>query len=345
MAGKPVWLDSGSAKLLAEHQKLCVHSIMSAGVGASSVEFGAGPSASVDVVVSAVEQGLEVMRRIRECIDGLQAAGRGTDVRTMIALLLVELGGFDCAVLWRVDDSLLTPFSAAFTPETVPSTRELDWLVSNPPRLEQVGLEPKALGDVDRGAAGSLGSGGPLEPLLGPLSYAVAAVKRGANPTFVLQAIYRGRRRMSDVDRDLVLAFAELTATLITEPGVSELLNRCRGWAGAAPRELTTDHPPRLQAVPADGRIEDAPTPVPLPAEPAETSTAAALNGLTRREHEVLTHALTGATYVEIADRLFVTTATVHTHMRSILRKLSVHSRVQLMARYGMARSHDQAAG
>ena len=297
-------------------------------MGVSSVDFGFGESASVDAVVNAVEQGLEIIHAVRACIKTLQASGSGADVRTTIALLLVELGGYDCALLWRVDGSLLTLLSAAFAEDAAPLADELGRLAANPPRLEEFGLEAVALRGADRAATGSFGSGGPLEPILGSLSYAVAAVRRGSNPTFAVQAICRGRRT-NEVDRDLVLAFAELTAALITDPGGTELLNRCREWAGAASGVLADDHPLGLATVLAD--------------EPTDDADPAAFEALTPREREVLAHALTGGSYVEIADRLFVSLATIHTHMQSILRKLNLHSRVQLIARYGTAESRAHA--
>lgn len=314
-----------------------------ADVAVSSVDFGAEQSASADVVLTSIERGLEVMRAMRACIKSLQASGSGTDLTTTIALLLVELGGYDCALLWRVDNSVLTPVAAAFAHGAAPAPGELGRLSSHPPRLEEVGLEDNALGGLDRAAASSLGSGGPLEAILGSLSYALAAVRCGAGPPFVLQAICRNRCT-NEADRALVLAFAELTAALITEPGATELLNRCRGWAGPASPRHAHDHAAVLHAVLADEPIAKA-TPSGGPAdEVAEAPTPAELETLTPREREVLAHALTGASYVEIADRLFVSLATLHTHMQSILRKLGLHSRVQLVARYATPESRDQAA-
>jgi len=58
----------------------------------------------------------------------------------------------------------------------------------------------------------------------------------------------------------------------------------------------------------------------------AEPST---LDCLTSREREVLTHIAQGLSNTEIADRLFVSEATVKTHVGRVLAKLSLRDRVQ----------------
>ena len=54
--------------------------------------------------------------------------------------------------------------------------------------------------------------------------------------------------------------------------------------------------------------------------------------GLTRRETEVLALLVEGSRNAEIAARLFLSERTVHHHVSSILKKLSVRSRGQAVA-------------
>jgi DNA-binding CsgD family transcriptional regulator len=164
--------------------------------------------------------------------------------------------------------------------------------------------------------------------VLGPLSYALAAVKSASNPTFVLQAICR-ERRVDQADRDLLLVFAQLSAALINEPGASELLNRCRGRAGSAPSKARA----RQRAA---ARSSGSSEPADRGCSPPE------LERLTVRQRDVLAHALTGATYAAIADRLGLNVARIKSHMQAILRKLDLHSRAQLIARYATVISRDQ---
>ncbi len=50
---------------------------------------------------------------------------------------------------------------------------------------------------------------------------------------------------------------------------------------------------------------------------------------LTKREREILTMVITGSKYEEIADRLFISTNTVRTHIHNIYRKINVPNRIQ----------------
>ncbi|HWS38388.1 MAG TPA: response regulator transcription factor [Actinoplanes sp.] len=60
--------------------------------------------------------------------------------------------------------------------------------------------------------------------------------------------------------------------------------------------------------------------------QPAPPSTA--LNALTDREREVLTHVATGMSNAEIARELFIAEQTIKTHVSRILHKLSLRDRV-----------------
>ena len=260
---------------------------------------------AADMVVSAVEQGLDVMRSALAQVKAGAGPMSGADFRETIALVLAESGGYDCAVLWRVDGLVLVPASVAFAPRIKPSVRELERLVSDPPQLHEYGLEAALVSDAEVAATGSLGSGGPMERVLGPLSYAIAAVKSGSYPAFLLQAIYC-ERRAGQFDLDLLMSVAQLVAALDVEPEAAERRSQGRGQAGANTQDTL----------------------------------AARLSMITSREREVLDHALTGATYSTIADALFISVATVHSHMQSIRRKLGVHSRAELIAQYGR-RDHD----
>lgn len=55
---------------------------------------------------------------------------------------------------------------------------------------------------------------------------------------------------------------------------------------------------------------------------------------LSAREEEILNLLVTGKRYKEIADALFISPATVHTHLHHIYEKLQVRSRSEAMAKY-----------
>jgi DNA-binding NarL/FixJ family response regulator len=53
---------------------------------------------------------------------------------------------------------------------------------------------------------------------------------------------------------------------------------------------------------------------------------------LTAREVEVLRHLAEGLSTREIADTLYISVATVRTHIQNVLQKLDVHSQAQAVA-------------
>lgn len=55
--------------------------------------------------------------------------------------------------------------------------------------------------------------------------------------------------------------------------------------------------------------------------------------GLSRREYEVLTHIAAGLSNQEIADKLFVSTSTVKTHVSNVLAKLDASRRTEATAK------------
>jgi two-component system response regulator NreC len=56
-----------------------------------------------------------------------------------------------------------------------------------------------------------------------------------------------------------------------------------------------------------------------------------ALNGLTPREQEVLTHLAEGGTNAEIGEKLHISPKTVARHRENIMHKLNLHSRTELV--------------
>ena len=146
----------------------------------NSVDFQRHKLAGAEKALTAVEQALEVMRSVLADVRGGARNGSGPDVRETIAPVLVDQVGYDSAAVWHVVGSMLVPVSVAFGPRTRPSLSEFDRLLLNPPLLEGCPLETALVSDADLAASGRLGSGGPMEAVLGPLSYAVAAVRAAA---------------------------------------------------------------------------------------------------------------------------------------------------------------------
>lgn len=58
-------------------------------------------------------------------------------------------------------------------------------------------------------------------------------------------------------------------------------------------------------------------------------------SNLTEREREILQLLIKGNSYKEIASTLFISVETLNSHIKNIYRKLNVHSRSELAAKYG----------
>ena len=56
---------------------------------------------------------------------------------------------------------------------------------------------------------------------------------------------------------------------------------------------------------------------------------------LTAREEDILQTLVKGLSYKEIAGKAFISIETLNSHIKNIYRKLNVHSRGELAAKYG----------
>jgi DNA-binding NarL/FixJ family response regulator len=60
-------------------------------------------------------------------------------------------------------------------------------------------------------------------------------------------------------------------------------------------------------------------------------------SNLTEREKEILQLLIKGNSYKELAGRIFISVETLNSHIKNIYRKLNVHSRSELAAKFGAA--------
>jgi DNA-binding CsgD family transcriptional regulator len=172
-----------------------------------------------------------------------------------------------------------------------------------------------------------------LAPLPGTRSYVAAPVICEARAVTLVHADHGPHgRAVTESERRALWAFAE---------GLGYALERC------VLEERLRRHSNRVLALvrSTEASVEELVNPaVALPEAGVEEliprSRAATmpererLEMLTRREREVLAMLAEGETNARIAKRLVVSEDTVKTHVKHILRKLSVHNRSQAVSRY-----------
>jgi len=277
-----------------------------------------------------------IARIIRRSIMRLEASRDAEELSRMMPVPLVELGHFDRVLYWRTDGQALVPVSAAFADGLHPSRYVHHDAFGDPVFFESCGVEATALQGGHQASVSRPRSDGPLSPLLGATSYAVAVVTRGADAVGLLQAAHRARDADS-LDRELLWAFTEICGEMMQRHAVTRHLNHQNEMIRALLRSVTdADNGPLA--------LEPAHADVPAPGDNAGDQEAAeVLASLTPREREVFQLLLRGAPNLEIARELVITDATVKSHVQSILHKLGVINRSQAIARYNAAVSGEVA--
>lgn len=141
-------------------------------------------------------------------------------------------------------------------------------------------------------------------------------------------------RPADDLDRDLLAAFARAFGQIYERTALQERLERQRRALVAA-LEAESAAAEQLGGagfgLPGTGTAdEDAEPPMVGP-----SGVNAAIDALlTPREHEVLELILAGASNSAIAERLVITTGTVKSHVKRVLRKLGAANRSEAISRY-----------
>lgn len=96
-----------------------------------------------------------------------------------------------------------------------------------------------------------------------------------------------------------------------------------------------------IEKVAADGLYYSAEITATLLSQNTNKSTSITVSQLTKREKEVLSYISQGNTNPEIARKLFLSTDTIKTHRKNMMRKLNVNNTAGLV-KYALSRNPDQ---
>lgn len=169
-----------------------------------------------------------------------------------------------------------------------------------------------------------------LKRLVKPESYVVAPIIARSSVVGFIHADNRpDGDPVDEFDREVLAMFATGFSMALEALFYREQLAEIRASADAA-----DSAPSRIfgDAEEPTGRPPDGSTP--RSRHLLLRSTGGALDQLTRRELEVLTHMADGETNQRIAAALFVSEATVKAHVKNILRKLGAANRAAAVSRY-----------
>jgi DNA-binding CsgD family transcriptional regulator len=182
--------------------------------------------------------------------------------------------------------------------------------------------------------AGAAGARSPMSAVFSA-SHVVVPVPVSTGTLGLLHADHHPTDRPADdLDRDLLSAFARAFGQIYERTALQERLERQRRALVAA-LEAETAAADQLGgagfALPG-AEIDDGTSEAPLPGPPGGNAAIDAL--LTPREREVLELILAGASNGAIAERLVITTGTVKSHVKRVLRKIGAANRSEAISRY-----------
>lgn len=253
--------------------------------------------------------------------------------------------GFDRTMLSLVDGFVWTPRSAyvdgdpEWAEEIVMSGRSHpQQLVSSLPEFELMGRRNGIL--VSDAQNNSKVNKHIVEPSLSRSYVATALKSKGQVLGFLHCDQFFHHRDTNEFDRDLLNLFAE---------GFSYVLDRALLLERADSIRVEIEESTKQISAAADGFIGGNSTYItkshtpsrPPSTAPAQQSPSFDVYRLTRREADVLQLMVDGKSNGHIADSMAISTGTVKTHVKHILRKLGVSNRAEAIACWFNSRNHE----
>lgn len=280
--------------------------------------------------LEALEAGLVRLRRLHD---------PDTLLREVCAAV-VDACGFERVMLSRVEGSTWRPWRSFAVGQRDSETQFRNWLAKVPEiPLERMLLEAEMVRQRDAALIADVHSDPRVSPLLRQVavqkSYVAAPLMPEGRVVGFLHADYRDTA-VTPLDRDVLAVFARAFDQIFERAVLLQRLQQQRDQMRATIESVSG----MLDGL-ASSEIElvrsgsASAWSAPRSSRPGPASSGSRLaEVLTKRELEVLTLLSTGATNDRIAERLVISTDTVKSHVKHILRKLRAENRAEAIAQY-----------
>ena len=285
----------------------------------------------------------ERLHRLEALDAGLTRLRRVHDPDTLLREVcpaVVESCGFERVMLSRVEGSTWRPWRSFAVGQRESELHFRDWLAGIPEiPLERMLLEAEMVRRRDAAIVSDASTDPRVSPLLreasGQVSYVAAPLMPEGRVVGFLHADYR-QARVSSLDRDVLAAFARAFDQVFERAVLLQRLQQQRDQMRAT-IESVSGMLDDLASAEIDLVKSEPSSAFGAPRSPRPSSGRSASwleELLTKRELEVLSLMSTGATNDRIAERLVISSDTVKSHVKHILRKLRAENRAEAIAQY-----------
>lgn len=284
----------------------------------------------------------ERLRRLEQLEAGVGRLRGQHDPDVLLATVcqaVTECCGFERVMLSRVEGSMWKPWKSYAVERQDAELQFRDWMAKVPEiPLDHLLLESEMVRRREAAIVTNAATDPRVSPNLraasGHRSYVAAPLMPEGRVVGFLHADYRDLA-VTPLDRDMLATFAQVFDGLFERAVLLRRLQEQRDQVRATLQTVST-----MLGDLATAEIELAmhERPSALSARPRRSRRDPARDRLetllTKRELEVLALVATGATNDRVAERLVISSDTVKTHMKHILRKLRAENRAEAIAQY-----------
>ncbi len=290
-----------------------------------------------DLLIEESHRRMNAMLQVQDGLSKLRGVESVAEIVDRAPRQLVESCGFDRAVLFRVHEGRMVMEAAYFGADTEAAEKMVAFAQSAAPRLDHMLLETEMIRRrgpaIVRDARNDARVNRDIIEFSQTRSYVAAPIMPTGKVIGFLHAerLYSGRQ-VDSIDRDTVWAFAEGFGYAFER---TVLLERAR-------RQHSEVRTALAAADAAVQALQDADLDLRKVEAPERGNAARSLMEsesrvhamLTRREIEVLRLMAAGRTNGQIAEELVISTGTVKSHVKRVLRKLHATNRAEAASRY-----------